>query len=682
MYIYLVKNKHITFLLMVSMWLVGCAASPKMTLPATLPEPTRHQAVTSDQPVEQDKDLKLIRSQRLPALAVSQWAQENDSRWGDFSLPQEKLSLNVENMPLNEFIHVALGDVLGLSFTVDNEILKRQDPITLRVSKDVNAKRILGMIEQILLAYKVGLAWNANQLQVLPESKLMKMPPSPVLNVNNVTGAQGRVMTIIPLSYAKPSEAINFVRHFVKIGQSGDVQVLSRLNALLVTGKASSIKRLKTAISMIDKPVMTGKSLQVIRPIYWQASEIAPLLKDALILQGITVAKLAGNPGVYISPIKQLNAMLVAAPNKETIAWVLEWVQQLDTPEAAGESLQSFVYFAQHSTAEELGIILSAVMGNVTNIGSDTPEVGNLNSEKKSSAATDGKNTESNLKIVVDKQHNSLVFVGSARDYRVAFQLLQQLDLPVKQVLVEVTIADVTLDKSHQLGVEWQDKKYSSDGSLDRIVSTLGGLGVGSAGLTITTLDSAGSVKARLNALAANGDARILSSPKLLALDNEEARIQVGTQIAVITSEIANTASVADSGVLRSFEYIDTGVILRFTPTVLANGMVRLVIYQEVSAPGASSNNTPPISKRMIETTLAAQTGQTVMLGGLITHNSSQQNTQVPWFGDIPLLGGLFRNRSTTNNSTEMIILITPHVIETTFQASELTDAFSAQLDW
>jgi general secretion pathway protein D len=202
---------------------------------------------------------------------------------------------------------------------------------------------------------------------------------------------------------------------------------------------------------------------------------------------------------------------------------------------------------------------------------------------------------------------------------------------------------------------------------------------LGGAGFTYTAFDDAGAIRAQLNALATSGDARILSSPRLLAVDNEEARIQVGTQIAVISSE--NTSDSVD-GIIRSFTYVDTGVILSFTPTVMAGGQVRLKVSQEVSVPGPSLNNTPPINTRSVQTTLIAQSGRTIMIGGLISTTDSVSNQKVPVLGDIPLLGALFRRREVVENTTEMVILITPHIIESSLQLEALTEAFRKKGSW
>jgi general secretion pathway protein D len=188
----------------------------------------------------------------------------------------------------------------------------------------------------------------------------------------------------------------------------------------------------------------------------------------------------------------------------------------------------------------------------------------------------------------------------------------------------------------------------------------------------------------KINALANNGKARILSSPRLLTKDNEQASIQVGTQVAVVGSEISNVQAggQATPNLLRSFTYVNTGIILTFTPTILDDGKVELKVTQEVSDAGASSTNTPPINTRKVQTVLIAESGQTIMIGGLIKSNETINDSKVPWLGDIPWLGHLFSNVKRTDNATNMVVLLTPHIVTSSAEASYLTKEFQKQLQW
>ena len=679
------KMNIFTCLVKIRTWIVGtmllllihsCASDP-FVLPEHLAPVDLESRAEPGQAI-QTVEPTLTPPRKLPALDISSWSDDAGSKWQKLGLGDQATDLNVESMPLNEFIQVALGDVLALSFSVDPAVQAMDALVTLRISKPVAARMLLDTVEQVLAGYQVGLSMEGGTLAVLPASKLTGIAPTFVGARARFSMQQGKIMMIIPLKYSSPDEAMRFVRHFVKLGANASIDSVRRLNALVVIGDAAELQRFRSVVELIDQPSMSGRSVQIFRPIYWQASEIIQLLKDTLKTQGVLIAETAEAPGIYLSEVKQLNSLLVAAPDDALIAWVDDWISALDTPDVAGDTLRSFVYAVKHSTADELGSVVSAVLGGFNAAASDRPTEGDNDAKSGSPSASAVLGTGgSELRMVTDEPHNALVFVGSAQSYKAVYQLLEQIDVPAKQVLLEVTVADVTLESNTQLGVEWQFK--GSSGGMDAVGSTLGGLGSGGAGFTYTAFDDAGAIRAQINALATSGDARILSSPRLLAVDNEEAKIQVGTQIAVISSE--NTSDSVD-GIIRSFTYVDTGVILSFTPTVMAGGQVRLQVNQEVSVPGPSLNNTPPINTRSVQTTLIAQSGRTIMIGGLISTTDSVSNQKVPVLGDIPLLGALFRGREVVENTTEMVILITPHIIESSLQLETLTEAFRKKGGW
>ena len=662
-------------------WLVlalgGCVNGP-MAGPTHLPPVvSESQNTEPDLTPEERPDLNTTR--KLPALRIADWQDDSEAKWEKLGVTEKSTDLNVEAMPLNRFVQVALGDVLGLSFIVDPAVQSRNELVTLRISKPMPAKMLLDTVEQVLAGYEVGLSTAGGTLEVLPAAKLASLAPTFVGSRARISMQQGKVMMIIPLKYSNTDEAMRFARHFLSLGPGASIDTIRRLNALLVIGDSAKVQRFRSVVEMVDQPSMSGRTVQIFRPVYWQTEEILSLLTEALKTQGVLVAERPESPGVYLSEVKQLNSLIVAAPDDTVASWIDKWIQALDTPDVAGDTLRSFVYPVKHSTAEELGGLVAQVLGG---FGSEGDSDGGHNAGNDTgTAAVSSSNIRSadgsGLRMVIDEPHNSLVFVGSAQSFKAVYQMLQQVDVPAKQVLLEVTVADITLEANAQLGVEW--RFTSSNGDLNGAGGTLGGLGLGGGGFTYTAFDDTGNVRARINALATSGDAQILSSPKLLAVDNEEARIQVGTQISVVTSE--NTSSSVD-GIIRSFTYIDTGVILSFIPTVMAGDQVRLFVSQEVSVPGPSLNNTPPINTRSVQTTMIAHSGTTVMIGGLISSTETVSEEKVPFFGNIPGLGALFRSRDVVDNSTEMIVLITPHIIESSSQLEALTEAFRTQINW
>ena len=242
-------------------------------------------------------------------------------------------------------------------------------------------------------------------------------------------------------------------------------------------------------------------------------------------------------------------------------------------------------------------------------------------------------------------------------------------------------VAEVTLDDTNNLGVEWLLKTSAGGKNID--IGTLGGLGVGSSGLTMTVFESATDVRAIVNALSSNNRAQILSRPRVLARTGAEARIQVGSEVPIITSQTTSpTQTGGTTGVLQQIQYRNTGVILNVKPVVHGSRRVDLEITQEVSE--ATTNRTsdissPVISNRRVNTQVALTDGATVMIGGLFSTTQSDGTSGVPFLKDIPGVGQLFRVDSVTNKRTELIVLITPYVVNDDADADAITGSFRRQ---
>lgn len=688
-------------LLLLAFGLTSCAQFPD-TLPsvAALPEPQRTELVNESPELSSAPDqtqvqtlapLSPLSANRLPSTVAQ-----------GLKLPAGRLTLNADALPLGRFIHLALTEILGLSIEVDAAVAKRKDPVSLHVSSPVEASRLLGMVEDVLGLYDVGLAPGGAGVRVLPIAKLKDVPPAVFSGDARATPGLGRVMEFIPLNYAAPGEAVTFVRHFLRMGTTGDVAVNQRLNALLVIGDAARVARFRAAVALVDRPDFQGKQLRLIYPVYWRAAELRQVLEKALDAQGVPIANANQRGGMRLVVVEQNNSLLAVSPQKAWVEALLSLVRHLDVPNAVGKGARHFLYFVRNARAKELGEVVTRVLsgqGKVVGVAQEKVAAADDAQQSKGRQAVPTKDRQAvppdasarenpgseGMSVIVDEARNALVFVGSADAYHNIRPLLERLDIPTRQVLIEATIAEVSLDDSSQFGIEWQwtDRGAAviagNAGLASGYNATLGG-----GGLVATLVNSASSLRVRLNALASRGRVRVLSSPRLLAMDNETARIQVGDQIAVLTQEVSDaTAATANgTGLLRNFNYVDTGVILEVTPTINEGGMVQLKLHQEVSTPGASINNTPPISKRSVDTNLVARTGQTVLIGGLIKHTKTHSRSGVPLLMDVPVVGELFANNSTVDNGRELIVLITPHIINGPDDAAFLTNAFEEQLNW
>jgi general secretion pathway protein D len=250
-----------------------------------------------------------------------------------------------------------------------------------------------------------------------------------------------------------------------------------------------------------------------------------------------------------------------------------------------------------------------------------------------------------------------------------------------------VTVAEVSLDDQNQFGIEWL-LNGGGPGNQTFTAGTLGGISLGSSGFTYSVLNNAGQVRARLNALSSTNRVSILSSPRVMARNGEEATVQVGQEVPIITSQqttgtTVNTGTTATPGVLQTVQYRSTGVILKVKPAIHSGDQIDLDLVQEVSEAATTDtgvNVSPTFSTRKVDTKLTLQNGSTVMLAGLISNTSTRGGGGIPLLKDIPVIGSLFGKQTVNGQRRELIVLITPYILSDSRDAEAVTDAFRGLL--
>jgi general secretion pathway protein D len=277
----------------------------------------------------------------------------------------------------------------------------------------------------------------------------------------------------------------------------------------------------------------------------------------------------------------------------------------------------------------------------------------------------------SGLRLTADPRTNSIILLADDSEYRNVLDIVRQLDAPPPQVLIEATIAEVTLTDRLRFGVQW----FFDDGDLT------GGFSSGSnddaassfPGLSIRYLDL--DVRAVLNALSSVTDVQLISTPRILVLSNQSAELQVGDQVPIITQTAVGLNN--DSRILNSVQYRDTGVVLSVTPRVSENGRMFIEIEQEVSeVAGTTSSDidSPTIQQRRLKTRIQVEDGQLIVLGGLLRSSRSLGDAGVPYLSRLPVVGGLFRTRDTTERQTELVMFLRPTVIRARPDIDAITD--------
>ena len=244
---------------------------------------------------------------------------------------------------------------------------------------------------------------------------------------------------------------------------------------------------------------------------------------------------------------------------------------------------------------------------------------------------------------------------------------MRELDKAPTQVLIEASIIEVSLTGNLQYGVEWFLQNSFSRGRTGQAslnMNNSGNIGADQPGFSYTILNSANTVRAAINALAANTKVKVLSNPSIMVLDNSSATIMVGTQQPI---QQASTVSTSSTFITNSYVYKDTGVILSVTPSINAGGLVTLDINQQVVAVGAQDTKATgqySFLNRQIQTKVAVRSGEPVVLGGVISENQTTDNSGIPGLRSIPLLGTLFSTNSNSSDRTELMVVMTPRVLE------------------
>ncbi len=654
----------------VSLLLAGCAVPP-MAFPAALrlkvePEPESAQA--------QEPGMSKAESARLsvtnaptPETAGSALSAVTPSTG---AAGGETVTVNVEQMSIKAFTQFVFGNLLKKTVALDSKLAQRTDLITLRTDHPQTPRQVAETAKLLLQGYGVSVTEFDSLVRVNPtDAKGGDLPLFRRGRASSETPAALRpVFHLVELEVTRSGEVITWIK--TMFGNKVELQDVTSQNSILVSGAPENVTAALEIVRALDAPRMRGRVAKRLTPAFLSATELVTRLNDVLTAQGYAVAGQASGSGtsaIVMVPVVSLNTVFVFTTSQAVAEFVVKWAAEVDQVSPKTGSAGFISYPVKYSDAQTLAKTMSDLMA----AGSVVP-----------SAAGAGKTVS---RVIVNSATNSLIIQGGSSDeHRQWRALLQELDRPVKSALIDVVVAELTLGTKEQLGVEWQmaDQTFGAG-----VITggTLGALGIGSGGLGLSFLNNAGQVRGLLNFLGSSSNARILSSPKVLARNAETATIQVGQEVPIVTSQQSGTPAtgVTTAGILQTIQYRSTGVILRVKPIILAGGRLDLEVTQEVSSAAETTtgvSTSPTISSRKVETKLSLRDGGTVMLAGLISSDSSKGNSGIPGLKDVPGLGNLFKTEKDSSNKTELVILITAHVLNDDFESEAITDSFRRSL--
>jgi len=430
---------------------------------------------------------------------------------------------------------------------------------------------------------------------------------------------------------------------------------------------------------------------------------------------------------VRLVPVFRMNALIVIASSREQLDYIKEWVEVFDTMYGIARP-KIYVYPLQNSKASHIASLLQSILSGsgaaasspstptrieqprttaqqtTAQTGATTPAMpaATTTTTQKTGAAvtvtSSGTFVSRETKIFADEITNSLIILAIPADYTFLEETIKRLDTQPRQVVIEGLIARVDLTDNLSFGFAWSLKTdadvsglkpFNKDINLDgdvfsRPFGTTFDKGA-SDGFTFVATDPSGIVRARLTAALKDSTAKILAAPHILVSDNREARIQVGSQIPLATSTTTTPLADATNTTTSTIQYKDIGIILKVKPQINDSGLVSLEITQEVSSQGDSvkiaGSDFASINKTEATTDLVAQDGQTIVIGGLIREDVTKSKDGIPLLSKIPLLGYLFSNTSNTSVRTELIILLTPHVVKSRPDAERVTSDYIHQYE-
>jgi general secretion pathway protein D len=609
----------------------------------------------------------------------------NSSPKKSFSKKEGEYSLDFVNIAIEEFLSIVFNEMLSKNYILDSSI---KGEITVQTKGRVNADQLLSIVESVLASKNAVMVSKDNHYEFIPLNKAKNYSLKPELySARNLEA--GYRMVIIPINYLNPDDLKPILDSVAP--EAGHLKIDKERRAVVMTGTAQEIANVVDTIQIFDVNWLESKSVALLPVNNTEASTVLKEINKILTSQN-------KNHGIVIDTFDRFNALLVVANTRKEVDAVKNWLDVLDVAVPTADT-QLFVYEVQNRKASELADMLNNIFSDSPAgiVSSSTTDKSNTVSNNevvvtnKAATATPAarrsasRSTTSDLKIVADETNNAILILAKKSEYDSIKKVMKELDTLPLQVLIEVSIVEVTLTDELSYGLEWFLKKNGISGGKYDASSTLdlnsgSGIGAISPGFSFLLSGTGSLVSAVFNTLASESKLNVISSPSLMALDNHTATIRVGDQQPV---QVSAGKSTNNDVLTQSIEYKSTGVLLSVTPRVNSGGLVTMELSQEVTDVGSIDDATGQRSflQRNINSTVAVQNGRTIILGGLITENASNGESGIPGLHSVPYAGGLFGKTTNSKIKRELIVLITPKVIFNHQDALDITQEYAEKME-
>jgi len=628
-------------------------------------------------------------------------------------------SLNFDDADLGEVAKVILSEILKKNYTISPQVSGK---VTLQTTEPLSKDELIPTLEMLLSVNNAALSVEDGMYMIKPANEAVYSASFQSLGTSRLpSGYQTRV---IPVKNVAASEIAEILKPLLP--EKALVHVDPNRNILLVSGSGAELSRVMEVVGTFDVDVLRGRSFALFTPAHVDASKIIEELEQ--VFQRVSDDDKTGQTSFFrFIEIERLNAILAITHNAKYLQDIESWVYRLDRTNADASG-GVHVYRAQHVSAVDLADTLGQIFGGGTSRRSKSASIASgrkaLSASNRqeggatkdstmdkslSDSRTKDRSTTSNLlggttggmsgssnaempnvKIIPDEGNNALVIVANSEEYAKIEKVIKQLDVLPLQVLIDATIVEVSLKDDLEYGIQWYITHNNGGNNLISGGGRDSGIklddiakGFFSGGFTYAFSSNSRDINAILKAAATNDNINVISSPSLMVLNNQEASIKVGDSVPMRTSQSTNTNDATNPIQTSGIDMLDTGISLEIRPRVNAGGLVLMDILQTVNdakQTESSDIDSPTISKREIQSSVAIQSGETIVLGGLIKENNDYLRFGVPLLHEIPLIGPLFGSTTRNKDKNELVILITPRVINSRQDARSITDEFRRKL--
>lgn len=695
--------------------LIESPAMPAADSAASEPVGTMAPVDKSDAPAEDAEDADL----GLPKVDLGSGSflnEEAANRRDDGPIKDGEVVFNFEAESLPAVVKAILGDLLQQNYVIAPGL---NGQVTFATAKPISADQAMSVLEMLLAWNNATLVYRDGRYTVLPVAQAI--PGNLVPRIGPVNDARGYEVRAVPLSFISATAMQEVLTPYVR--QGAIVKADNSRNLLVIAGTRADLENYLQTIETFDVDWLAGMSVGVYPLERVEATTVVPEL-EKVFGEGVPTP-LAGM--FRFMAIERINAVMVITPQPSYLKKAEEWLGRLDRG-GSGSGSQLFVYYVQNVKALDLADRLTEVFGSgggssrPASVGAVAPgESVEIRSQNSQAARREQRESErqqarpsqqptsregisisgsEDIRITAIEESNALMIRATPGEYDAILGAIKRLDTVPLQVHIEAKILQVSLTGELSSGVRWFFNNATGLGTgtdtgtgaatnfrdirpTRHVWDSFAGSATGSAGLAWTFLRD--DAEAFITALQSRGNTKVLSAPSIVVLNNKTASLNSGTQIPVNTTSfqpITGGGGTGNNSFFNSTQFRDTGITLDVTPRVNPGGLVYLEIREEKSVPGATTdavNGNVPVDKSTIETEVAVQSGETVVLAGLIEETKSATRSGVPGLVSIPILGRLFGSNVNRTSRNEILVLITPTVIDNSESARRVTEEYQSR---